>query len=61
MPIQDAIDLAVYLVNVTIGHSRFAVGPAVCGGQIDVATITSRGFRWISQKDWVVKSDSVFF
>jgi hypothetical protein len=61
MPIQDAIDLAVYLVNVTIGHSRFAVGPPVCGGHIDVATVTSRGFRWIKRKDWVVKSDSVFF
>ncbi|MDP2320749.1 MAG: hypothetical protein Q8O42_15585 [Acidobacteriota bacterium] len=61
MPIQDAIDLAVYLVNVTIGHSRFAVGPAVCGGPIDVATITSAGFRWVKRKDWTVKSDSVFF
>lgn len=61
MPLQDAIDLAVYLVNVTIGHSRFAVGPPVCGGRIDVATITARGFRWIHQKDLVVKTDSVFF
>lgn len=61
MPIQDAIDLAVYLVNVTIGHSRFAVGPPVCGGHIDVATVTSRGFRWVRRKDWVVKTDSVFF
>lgn len=61
MPIQDAIDLAVYLVNVTIGHSRFAVGPPVCGGPIDVATITSTGFRWVKRKDWTVKSDSVFF
>ena len=61
MPIQDAIDLAVYLVNVTIGHSRFAVGPAVCGGPIDVATITSAGFRWVKRKDWTVKTDSVFF
>ena len=61
MPIQDAIDLAVYLVNVTIGHSRFAVGPPVCGGHIDVATITSRGFRWIRRKEWIVKTDSVFF
>jgi hypothetical protein len=61
MPLQDAIDLAVYLVNVTIGHSRFAVGPPVCGGRIDVATITPRGFRWIHQKELVVKTDSVFF
>lgn len=61
MPLQDAIDLAVYLVNVTIGHSRFAVGPPVCGGHIDVATVTSRGFRWIRRKDWQVKADSVFY
>jgi hypothetical protein len=61
MPLQDAIDLAVYLVNVTIGHSRFAVGPPVCGGQIDVATITSRGFQWIRRKSWQVKTESVFF
>ena len=61
MPIQDAIDLAVYLVNVTIGHSRFALGPPVCGGQIDVAAVTSRGFHWIKRKDWTVKTDSVFF
>jgi hypothetical protein len=60
MPIQDAIDLAVYLVNVTIGHSRFAVGPPVCGGEIDVATVTSRGFQWIRRKEWTVKTDSVF-
>jgi hypothetical protein len=61
MPIQDAVDLAVYLVNVTIGHSRFAVGPPVCGGQIDVATITSRGFNWVRKKELAVKADSVFF
>jgi hypothetical protein len=61
MPLQDAIDLAVYLVNVTIGHSRFAVGPPVCGGHIDVATITSRGFQWIKRKTWQVKTESVFF
>ena len=61
MPLQDAIDLAVYLIDGTIGHSRFAVGPPVCGGQIDVATMTHRGFRWVKRKDWVVKTDSVFF
>jgi hypothetical protein len=61
MPLQDAIDLAVFLVNVTIGHSRFAVGPPVCGGEIDVATITSAGFQWISRKQHQVKTNSVFY
>jgi hypothetical protein len=61
MPLQDAIDLGVYLANVTIGHSRFVVGPPVCGGHVDVATITHRGFGWVRQKRNVVKSDSIFF
>ena len=62
MPLQDAIDLAVYFANVTIGHSRFVVGPpVVCGGHVDVATITHRGFSWIRQKRNAVKADSVFF
>lgn len=61
MPLQDAIDLAVYLTNVAIGHSRFAIGPPVCGGHVDVATISHRGYRWIRQKELRVKSDSAFF
>lgn len=61
MPLQDAIDLGVYLANVTIGHSRFVVGPPVCGGHVDVATITYRDFSWVRQKKYTVKGDSVFF
>jgi len=61
MPLQDAIDFGVYLANVTIGHSRFVVGPPVCGGHVDVATITHRGFSWVRQKQNIVKGDSVFF
>lgn len=61
MPLQDAIDLAVYFVNVTIGRSRFVVGPAICGGHVDVAVITHRGFTWVRRKQWSVKADSVFF
>ena len=61
MPLQDAIDLSVFLTNVAIGHSRFAIGPPVCGGHVDVATISHRGFRWIRRKELRVKSDSTFF
>lgn len=61
MPLQDAIDFAVYLANVTIGHSRFVVGPPVCGGHVDVATISHRGFSWVRQKQHQVKGDSIFF
>lgn len=52
MPLQDAIDLAVYLVEMTIGRYRFAVGAPLCGGEVDVAVITPRGFTWIYRKNW---------
>lgn len=61
MPLQDAIDFAVFLTNLAIGHSRFVVGPPVCGGHVDVATISHRGFNWVRQKTQQVKSDSAFF
>ena len=49
MPIQDAIDLARFLVETTIGFVRFAVFlPKSVGGAVDVAAITKHeGFRWV--------------
>jgi hypothetical protein len=61
MPLQDAIDYGAFLANVTIGHSRFVVGPPVCGGPVDVATISHRGFAWVKEKRPLMKGDSVFF
>jgi hypothetical protein len=52
MPLQDAIDYAVYLVNVTIGRFRFVVGAPVCGGEVDVAVMAPGTFTWISRKMW---------
>jgi len=54
MPLQDAIDFAVYLVGVVIGRFRFMLGPALCGGAIDVAVVTARPreFRWVRRKEW---------
>jgi hypothetical protein len=52
MPLQDAIDYAVYLVNVVIGRFRFVVGAPLCGGEIDVAVITPNEFTWIQRKSW---------
>ena len=52
MPLQDAIDLAVYLVETTIGRHRFVMGAPFCGGEIDVAVITPQGFTWVSRKVW---------
>lgn len=52
MPIQDAIDLARFLVETTIGaiHFNFSARKTV-GGPIEIATITKHeGFRWIARK-----------
>lgn len=40
MPIQDAIDLAEFLVDTTIKISRFAPGAPTVGGEIGIAAIT---------------------
>lgn len=53
MPIQDAIDLARYLVEVTIGFTKFSIAkqPKTVGGPIEIAVITKHeGFRWVQRK-----------
>ncbi len=54
MPIQDAIDLARFLVETTIGFVRFAVFlPKSVGGAVEIAAITKHeGFRWIQRKSF---------
>jgi hypothetical protein len=50
MPVQDAIDLARYLVETTIGFMRFSIARAkTVGGPIEVAAITKHeGFKWVA-------------
>ncbi len=52
MPLQDAIDLAAFLVQVTIGCSRFSLAAPTCGGDFDIAVITPGRFRWAARKRW---------
>ena len=54
MPIQDAIDLARFLVETTISFVRFAVFmPKSVGGGGDIAAITKHeGFRWVQRKNF---------
>lgn len=57
MPIQDAIDLARFLVHSAIMFSRFALGPQIIGGPIEIAAITKHeGFKWISRKHYYDQS-----
>lgn len=53
MPIQDAIDLLHYFVDVTAGFVRFAPGAPVVHPPTDSAAITAHeGFRWIRRKHY---------
>jgi hypothetical protein len=53
MPIQDAIDLARFLVHAAIMYSRFLPGAQMVGGPIEIAAITKHeGFKWISRKHY---------
>jgi len=51
MPIQDAIDLAEFFVDLTERFSRFTPGAITVGGPIEIAAITKHeGFKWIKRK-----------
>lgn len=53
MPIQDAIDLADFLVEICKKTSRFVPGPQTIGGPTDIAVITKHeGFKWIERKHY---------
>lgn len=53
MPIQDAIDLAEFLVNITIMFRRFAHGAPTVGGPIEIVAITKHeGFKWVRRKHY---------
>ena len=51
MPIQDAIDLAEFFVDLTIKFVHFLPGAPTVGGPIEIAAITKHeGFKWIRRK-----------
>lgn len=57
MPIQDAIDLADFLVYTTAQYSRFTPGAPTVGGPTEIAAITKHeGFKWIKRKHYYDQS-----
>ncbi len=51
MPIQDAIDLAEFLADLSARFSRYTPGAVTVGGPIEIAAITKHeGFKWIQRK-----------
>lgn len=53
MPFQDAIDLAEFLVDLSIKFYRFIPGAPPVGGPIEVVGISKHeGFKWIRRKHY---------
>jgi hypothetical protein len=52
MPIRDAVDLARFLVQTTIGFAKLSVArPKTVGGSIAIAAITKHeGFQWVQRQ-----------
>lgn len=51
MPIQDAIDLAEFLVEATKQWVRFLPGAPTVGGPTELAAVTKHeGFKWVQRK-----------
>lgn len=55
MPLQDAIDFAEFLTQVTIGRYRFGMGIPLCGGDVDIAVMRPKRFEWAQRKQWSIK------
>lgn len=50
LPLQDAIEYAIYLIDLTIKTMRFEPKVATVGGPIDVLLITPDGLGFVQQK-----------
>jgi hypothetical protein len=60
LPLQDCVDLAIFLVKTTITAQRLSIGIRGVGGSIDVAVITRReGLRVIQQKELVAERSTL--
>jgi hypothetical protein len=51
MPIRDAVDLARFLIETTIGFVKFSIArPKTVGGAIAIVAITKHeGFQWVQR------------
>jgi hypothetical protein len=60
LPLQDCVDLSIFLVRSTIELQRWMVGIRGVGGAVDVATITrTKGFEEVQLKK-IVGEESLF-
>ncbi len=53
MPIQDAIDIAHFLIDLTAKYVKYTPGAPTVGGPIEIAAITKHeGFKWVKRKHY---------
>ena len=51
LPLQDCVDLSIFLISATITLQKWTVDIRGVGGAIDVATVTrTEGFKYVQQK-----------
>ena len=50
MPVQDAADLARFVLEVGVGFEQFREGTPLIGGEIDIAVVTRSGLHWHQRK-----------
>jgi hypothetical protein len=56
LPLQDCVDLSIFLIRTTIELQKWMIGIRGVGGVIDVATITrTEGFQYVQRK--TIKGD----
>jgi hypothetical protein len=59
LPLQDCVDLAVFLIRTTMTAQRLAIGVRGVGGPIDVATITRmEGLSYVQRK--VIHGEDIY-
>ena len=59
MPLQDAINFAVYVLRTTIGFTSFEIGTPSCGGQLQIAVISEEAvFQWVSEPKFRIPEDT---
>jgi hypothetical protein len=52
LPLQDCVDLSIFLIRATITLQKWTVDIRGVGGAVDVATVTrTKGFEYIQQKE----------
>lgn len=61
MPVQDAIDFAIYAVRTTIDTIRFQARSKSVGGPIDVLLLTREAITWIQRKQYAGQPGEVTY